>query len=242
MESDKLQEKRPETSTIDSRNHNDLAELPTAKASPQNNRVSADEHRGDKGAEERGRSTQRQPDTEPEDPEKIEDVLEDVRTRLYSVQKIVRRERSGSSQARDEMLDDLGTMLDTAIATTMTPLNTPVLQARSSFIGGRAGSVSPVRQSRPATWVSRSQSAKHVNPLHVRLTSRPALPRDSPMHGARTEGPTRVQSPENFGKPILAGSHYFDKQRDRQVSEPVTNFSLPFGFPLTSPVRERALL
>lgn len=217
--------------------------MPTAKATPQHDRKSSTQPNEEEEPENRGRALQRHSDTETEETENIEHVLEDVRSRLYSVQKIVRRERSGSSQARDELLDDLGTMLDTAIATTMTPLNTPMLQARTSFVQGRGTSVSPPKQSKPSMQPSRSQSVKVVNPLHVRLASRPETSGDSTTRVAQTEVPTRNQSPEPLKKPFhLKLDFLSDQKRNRQVSEPLTTLHRPTGFPLTSPVREKTLL
>lgn len=235
--------KQPEPSASESEEPADPIELPTSKATPQHDTTFSTQPKEEAEPEGRGRALQRQSDTEPEDAEKIDDVLEDVRSRLYSVQKIVRRERSGSSQARDELLDDLGTMLDTAIATTMTPLNTPMLQARTSCIQNRGTSASSPKQSRPSRHLSRSQSVKGINPLHVRLSSQPPAPEGTTARIAQTEVPTRSQSPVSFKKAthlkLDLGS---DPRRNRQVSEPLTALHRPTGFPLTSPVRERTLL
>lgn len=236
------QEKQSETSTISSRHRVDPVELSTARPSPQSDRFSANSYREKREAEARGRSLQRHLGRELQDSEDFEDVMDDVRSKLHSVRKIVRRGRSGSSQARDEMLDDLGTMLDTAIATTMTPLNTPRILGPSPFVQVRADSVSPAKQSRPHAPLARTLSARQVNPLHIRLSSPPPLQSNTTVHSARAEASGAVQSPTSSKKPSLVGSDFFVKQRDRQVSEPGASFSRPYGFPLTSPVRERTLL
>lgn len=220
-----------------------MAELPTEKVTPQLVPGSTTQPNEHDEPDERGRTLERHSDTEPEDAEKKDDVLEDVRSRLYSVQKIVRRERSGSSQARDEMLHELGDMLDTAIATTMTPLNTPALKPRASFMQSRGVSLSPAKQPRSSIRLSRSQSVKNERPLLVRLSSRPRFLRDDKLRNTQTEVPTRAQSPDliSTNAPSFFG-HRLDHNRNRQVSEPVIPLPRPSGFPLSSPVRERTLL
>ncbi|KAK5071780.1 hypothetical protein LTR51_006261 [Lithohypha guttulata] len=119
---------------------------------------------------DRGHPAQRSsPIPEPENLEEVDEVLEDVRARLFSVQKIVRREQSSSSQVRDELMDELGTMLDNAIATTMSPLQIPHPLTRSSSsrrpppMQPESDSAQPVRsQSVKVAGLARSQDRTTV--------------------------------------------------------------------------------
>lgn len=185
---------------------------------------------------ERGRALQRASDPEltTEGEDQVDDVLEDVRSRLYSVQNIVRRERSGSSQARDELMYELGSMLDNAIATTLSPLT------RSPRVPPRSPSSrrpSPIKQPLPQASISRSVSLK---PTNTTLTeSRPTV--SSPSRSP-SKTPTRVPPPEraNALPNLLHGGR--GPSRHRQTSEPLAFVARRTGFPLASPVRERALL
>lgn len=220
---------------------------------------------------ERGRALHRASVMEPreQDDEELDQVLEDVRSRLYSVQNIVKRERSGSSQARDEMMDELGSMLDNAIATTMTPLHPS--NAREGMVSsrGRRLSTSPAKQQLAVTTaLSRSQSLKASSPSHSRFYDRrkdiasdissasggPLVPAPPPVSPVLQSFTHRVQnapekSPVKPHGPMHISSmprHLFDTGSDlgrqRQVSEPMVFALRRTGFPLASPVRERRLL
>ncbi|KAK5085127.1 hypothetical protein LTR70_008081 [Exophiala xenobiotica] len=222
--------------------------------------------------EQRGRTLQRASDTElsTEDEDQV-DVLDDVRSRLYSVQSIVRRERSGSSQARDELMNELGSMLDNAIATTLSPLTrSPQVPPRSSsskmpspmkqtlpqaslsrseslksasanFFEARpivssAAQPSP-KQPMPQANISRSQSLKVANPKPTNNSLKESSPLQSP-----TKTPTMVPPPERISVLPSLLSAERGPQRHRQTSEPLDFVARRTGFPLVSPVRERALL
>lgn len=230
------------TSVEDSQRTTHPTELSAVKASPRHDRDSTSQSEASEQLGFRGRPSARQSFTRAQNPDNLDEALEDIRSKLHSVQKIIRRERSGSSEARDEMLDDLGTMLDSAIATTLTPLNTPMLGARPPS-RVRGASSSPAKQPRSSSQLARSQSVKQIDPLHLRLSSRPALSGDATPSALRIELPTRAQTPDVSKMSTLAYPiHQLEQQRDRQVSAPVNKFARPFGFPLTSPVRERTLL
>ncbi|KAK5953360.1 hypothetical protein OHC33_005304 [Knufia fluminis] len=184
----------------------------------------------------RGRTRHRdpQPEVASEDEDQVDEVLEDLRSRLFSVQNIVRRERSGSSQARDDMMDELGSMLDNAIATTLSPL------ARSPRAPPRSSSSkrpSPTKHSLPQSQPSRSQSLKPANPS-PRSIHRPDF-------SLQSSPETAIKFREPLPTPALP-RQLFDKdvklQRQRQTSEPLFFTARRTGFPLSSPVRERALL
>lgn len=83
-------------------------------------------------------------------------VIEDVRQRLESLQQIVRREQSRSSVARDGLMDELGDMLDSAIATTMAPPN--LQSSQMSRSASMKTSHSPSKLPRSISGLSRSQS------------------------------------------------------------------------------------
>lgn len=219
---------------------------PEAPPETQQSRPEADSAKYEEvEVEERGRTLQRgpMPDVDSEDEARVDQVLENVRSRLYSVQHIVRRERSGSSQARDDLMDELGSMLDNAIATTMSPLpRSPHLPTRISS----SKRPSPTKQSIPTT-LSRSQSLKLANPNPSRpLPKEPGLlsspekkaPQPSPARTAAKIPPTVITSAavrQLFEKDLMP-------QRQRQASEPLAFTARRTGFPLSSPVRERALL
>lgn len=160
----------------------------------------------------------------------VNETLEDVRARLYSVQRIVKRERSGSSQARDEVMDELGSMIDSAIATTMTPLPSPKLPAR-------AASSRRASRPRPQSSVSSLARSQSLNPRFKEL--------DRPSSGAGTMTATQPSLSGNQ-KYSAFPPHLFSVQsvshRARQSSEPAPIMPRRTGFPLTNPVRERALL
>ena len=244
---------------------------------------------------ERGRSLLRLSEAylDTEDQDQVDQILEDVRSRLVSVQSIVRRERSGSSQARDEMMHELGSMLDNAIATTMSPFSpSPRVPPR------RPSSKTPssIKYPLPQASLSRSESMKVVDASLVRHQPQKSSPLPSPSKASRksqlfeadngrsslysgeTEAepqasPLRNQSlevvdaslvkyqPQNSSslsspkqvliksQPVEASdarsSLYFGKpeaERYRQASEPAAFRARRTGFPLSSPVRERALL
>ena len=223
--------------------------------------------------EQRGRTLQRASDPElgTEDEDQVEDVLDDVRSRLYSVQSIVRRERSGSSQARDELMNELGSMLDNAIATTLSPLTrSPQVPPRSSsskmpspmkqtlpqaslsrseslksastnLIEARpivSSAAQPSqKQPMPQANISRSQSLKVANPKPTNSSLQESSPLQSP-----TKTPTMVPPPERVSPLPSLLSAERGPQRHRQTSEPLDFVARRTGFPLVSPVRERALL
>ena len=208
----------------------------------------------------RGRPAQRPSSIhmEPRELSEMDDVLEDVRSRLYSVQKIVRREQSGDSEQRDEMLSELGTMLDDAILTTMTPLHAPHPLTRNSS----SRRPSPLKQSSEPPQLGRSQSVKaedlayekdHFEP--VQLARSQSVKTVSPGQASNEPTPpTSFQSPpkslDTFSRlpksPTSLRRHVFEprieRHRQRQNSEPASFIARRTGFPLSSPVRERALL
>lgn len=185
--------------------------------------------------EERGRSLQRSSSPlNPEELEEVDEVLEDVRARLFSVQKIVRREQSGSSQARDEMMDELGSMLDNAIATTITPHHTSLAPTRSSS----SRRPSPKKQTPAPSTLSRSQTMKTISPS----SSMAGRAEKSPLH-AITKSPRKAAKQSSvFDLSANLLEKISDGPRKRQVSEPAAFVTRRTGFPLSSPVRERALL
>lgn len=179
--------------------------------------------------EDRGRS-----ETPVKTQHSTDEALEDVRARLYSVQRIVKHERSGSPQARDEVMDELDSMIDSAIATTMTPLPSPRLPPRAAS-SGRAARPRPQSS---ASSLTRSQSLKS----HHKVFSA-----DPASSSARTV--STLQPPPQFSCaqqhlaiPTRLISTQSKLHRSRQASEPASIVARRTGFPLTSPVRERALL
>lgn len=190
--------------------------------------------------DDRGRTVERAPSPlpQPGNLQDVDEVLEDVRARLYSVQKIVRRQQSGSSQVREDMMDELGTLLDNAIATTMTPQLTPNPLIRSAS----SRRPSQLNQSAQSSQLGRSQSVKVASPYRPRAKSTAYSEAQSPVKSP-------PKSPVRMPKELPAISlppHLFEdranKPRDRQASEPMAFVPRRTGFPLSSPVRERALL
>lgn len=187
--------------------------------------------------EERGRSRPRprptEVDAEPSSLDEVDEILDEVRTRLYSVQKIVRREQSGSSQARDEMIHELGTMLDNAIATTMTPLHTP----RPFTRGSSLKRLSPKKQAPIASQLGRSQSVKVISSSPPKMDQLLSSPPKSTI-----SSPTKEISRLQITDDAYESATPIGVRRRRQSSEPVAFIPRRTGFPLASPVRERALL
>lgn len=196
--------------------------------------VPSDIQEVDEQAEERGRGSARSSDADLESDalDEVDVILDEVRTRLYSVQKIVRREQSGSSQARDKMMDELGTMLDNAIATTITPTQTRPVTRGSSMRRPSPKKASPV-----ASTLGRSQSVKVSGSSPLKVDQGFAS-----LSRSNTTSPSRqlshLQIPESPYRSITP----IEIRRRRQSSEPGTFLPRRTGFPLASPVRERALL
>ena len=183
----------------------------------------------------RGRSSNRDSVNEPFESaqeENLDEVLDAVRERLYSVQKMVRREQSGSSQARDEMMDELGTMLDHAIATTMTPIQSPRPPTRGSSIRRS----SPVKQSAMHSQLERSQSVKltKIQPTEsVHILPRPRRATTTSEAGSNPNIRARTVTDQYTSS---------EPDRNLQIPNPNSFGHRRTGFPLVSPVRERALL
>lgn len=211
------------------------APLPVLHSGQQNHSPKPDEHIEYEEIAERGRTLQRSSSPlNPEELEEVDEVLEDVRARLFSVQKIVRREQSGSSQARDEMMDELGSMLDNAIATTITPHHTSLVPTRSSS----SRRPSPRKQTPVPSTLSRSQTMKATSPR-----SSVAEPIEThPERVISKSSPKAGKTPVDFDLPTCLLEQESDFRRNRQVSEPAAFVTRRTGFPLSSPVRERALL
>jgi len=216
---------------------------------------------------ERGRTLRREPLLESrEDGDKeLGEILDVVRSRLYSVQNMVRRERSGSSHAKDDMMDELGNMLDDAIATTMTPVRHSNTLGRMVKSHSRHASISSAKQSLPTTTtLSRSQSLKVSGPSHSRFYDRrkevasdissasgglpvPAPPPASParpLPGNITpqEMPRKSSVTPRESVQYKSAQTQLLESKVRQISQPMMPSMRPPGFPFTSPVRERRLL
>lgn len=193
--------------------------------------VSPDEEQQEERGRRPHRTTSR--DFEPDSLDEVDEILNEVRSRLFSVQKIVRREQSGSSQARDDMMDELGTMLDNAIATTMTPL----LVSHPLTRGPSLKRPSPKKQSPVPSHLGRSQSVKisSSSPLKTNQASSSLV--ISQLNSPAQKIP-QLQIPDNAYRSITS----IETRRRRQSSEPGVFIPRRTGFPLASPVRERALL
>lgn len=163
----------------------------------------------------------------------VDEVLEDVRARLHSVQNII-REQSGSSHGRDEMMDELGSMLDDAIATTMVPFHGPHMPTRCSS----SRRPSPKKQVTAPSPLSRSQSTKTAG---TRLPMVESMPKN-PLRSPPKELPRVSERVQDASESIKLLENHFETGRKRQVSEPAAFITRRTGFPLSSPVRERALL
>ena len=133
------------------------------------------------------------------------------------------------------MMDELGSMLDNAIATTMTPLpRSPHLPTRSSS----SKRPSPAKQVVSRSTFSRSQSLKTANPNPTKIHATELSLPQSPAKIA-----VDVREPRaSAALPQQLFDTELRLQRQRQVSEPLTFVGRHTGFPLSSPVRERTLL